>query len=984
MAENHNHRDLLILPPSVEALIESICRDQNRPPLDYSTRHRLKLQGEEQSLRILNKIAATRIRLSFAGFVNHMLDDINHQNNNNNNNNNNKNNSHSQPEPSTRQQTSPTRPPRPTPSSLLHALGELEFRKAFLILSYIGRESLENCITDAKIRSLKDLPMAKFEKTIWEDFGEKCIYDQSDRQLHRDWNSGRTHVYQCFVFPDGNLRFKGPILQSTRTHLQKTLGDDNVLLVKFAEDGSGKNFRTHAEEANALYGKFGKEGIRVGLRLYRFFVFKDGGNEEKQKDPTSSTVKCYFVRMQSGCSADEGADYILSNKTVSEARTLFMHAHMLLPNLNKYMARFSLILSKTLKLNIDLTTVSVQKIPDEYCKDANGNIMVDNEKPRILTDGTGFISRDLALLCPNNVYKGSNLENNCIQEINNLVELEDMSNAMGEAEQLSTHEPPLLIQCRLFHMGHAIKGTLLVNRKLPPRTIQVRPSMIKVEKDPSVHMQSINSLEVVTTSNKPKRGYLSKHLIALLSFGGVPNEFFMDLLRSNMADANHVYSNKRSALRASINCGEKDEYNAAEMILCGIPLDEPFLKHHLSRFAREEKKKLRGGKLYMPDCFYLMGTVDPTGHLKKNQVCIIHENSQIVGDVLVYRNPGLHFGDIHKMDATYVKELESYVGHSKYGIFFPRVGTRSVADEIAGGDFDGDTYWVSNHPQLLQYFRKGDPWIENSVPLDSSVKKPSEFSPEELEEELFRLFLKTRFQPSYAMGMSENSWMALMDRLLTLNNCTNENEKERVKKNMLKLIDIYYEALDAPKSGRKVQVPNDLIAELFPHYMEKDKSFTSTSILGLIYDEVEIWLENDMVGEIWKLPCFDVEVPPSCLEKWKTKYEEYRKDMTDALNLKDKSKSHEEAAEVNRKYKEEFYGPTLEMEGCLKSIGDIFNEALAVYNVSYEYAMLKKEVKRCGFAWKIAGSALTRLYIIKQNEKALNCDPSVVREIFRL
>lgn len=52
-------------------------------------------------------------------------------------------------------------------------------------------------------------------------------------------------------------------------------------------------------------------------------------------------------------------------------------------------------------------------------------------------------------------------------------------------------------------------------------------------------------------SNKPKRGYLSKHLIALLSFGGVPNEFFMDLLRSNMADANHVYSNKRSALRGS-------------------------------------------------------------------------------------------------------------------------------------------------------------------------------------------------------------------------------------------------------------------------------------------------------------------------------------------------------------------------------------------------------------------------------------------------
>lgn len=76
------------------------------------------------------------------------------------------------------------------------------------------------------------------------------------------------------------------------------------------------------------------------------------------------------------------------------------------------------------------------------------------------------------------------------------------------------------------------------------------------------------------------------------------------------------------------------------------------------------------------------------------------ENGQITGDVLVYRNPGLHFGDIHIMQATYVEGLESYVGHGKYAIFFPCVGPRSVADEIAGGDFDGDMYWVSKNPQV--------------------------------------------------------------------------------------------------------------------------------------------------------------------------------------------------------------------------------------------------------------------------------------------
>lgn len=68
-----------------------------------------------------------------------------------------------------------------------------------------------------------------------------------------------------------------------------------------------------------------------------------------------------------------------------------------------------------------------------------------------------------------------------------------------------------------------------------------------------------------------------------------------------------------------------DEYNAAGMILCGIPLDEPFLQHYLTRLVKAEKNNLRGGKLYLEDCFYVMGTVDPTANhcLKENQVCII-------------------------------------------------------------------------------------------------------------------------------------------------------------------------------------------------------------------------------------------------------------------------------------------------------------------------------------------------------------------------
>ncbi|KAL2321324.1 hypothetical protein Fmac_030293 [Flemingia macrophylla] len=923
MADHH-----VLLPTSVDDLISKICLSQNQSPPDADLRRQLAALGEDQALLILRQIAQTTIIKTFSAFLKYML------------------NKATSPSPSP-SRTRSHHHSLHTPQML--ALAELEFRKAFLLLSYIGRQSLENVISDVNyIRNLKDMHMAMFEKRIWEDLGKHHIYSKSDRQVYLDWDSGQTHVYQCYVSSDGNIRFKGPILQSTQRHLLRSLGDDNVLEVKFAENENGKNLRTSVEEANKLYGKFGKEGIRVGLRLYRFFValgvntaddavatlryfFKDGGKEEKKKDSTSSSVKCYFVRMQS-YSENDTADYILSNKTVSQARTLFMHAHTL-PNLDKYMARFSLILSKTIKLNIDWDTVTVQPIEDLYGKDENDTTIYHNEKPHILTDGTGFISRDLALLCPNNVFHGRKSEKEYIQEINNLVESEK---AMGEAEmKLSTHQP-----CRLYHMGCAIKGTLLVNTKLPPRTIHVRHSMIKVETDPTLsNVESINSMEKLDDmklddtladlkstcfSNKPNRTYLSKYLIALLSYGGVPNEFFMDLLGSNLEDTEHVYSNKRVALRASINYGEMDEYNAAEMILCGIPLDEPFLR----------------------------------------------ENGQITGDVLVYRNPGLHFGDIHIMHAKYVEELESYVGHSK----------------------------------------KSDPWKENSVPcnsvgLNSSVKRPSAFTAEELEEELFRLFLEARFQPRYSSNQyrsgAADSWMALMDRLLTLkSDCTKENEKEHVKENILKLIDIYYEALDAPKKGgRKViyslvvstrdhkglmpleiQVPKDLTAEMFPHYMERDKSFTSTSILGLIYDEVGKWQTRDLSRqEIKMLPCFDVKVPTSYMEKWEPLYEQYRKDMKNAV--RGNSIDKEEAAEVIRKYKEKLYDAA-KMEDSPKNISDIYYEALAVYRLSYEYAIKTSTVSRCGFAWKVAGPALTRLYNIKQNQKLMNCAPSALREIF--
>ncbi|GJX24692.1 probable RNA-dependent RNA polymerase 3 isoform X1, partial [Tanacetum coccineum] len=93
--------------------------------------------------------------------------------------------------------------------------------------------------------------------------------------------------------------------------------------------------------------------------------------------------------------------------------------------------------------------------------DENGFVVCDKDgEPLIHTDGTGFISEELAILCAKHFIeaKGSKDES---YEFVDLLKLEEESLGM---EGLS--DPPLLVQCRIFKDGYAVKGTLLVNKKI--------------------------------------------------------------------------------------------------------------------------------------------------------------------------------------------------------------------------------------------------------------------------------------------------------------------------------------------------------------------------------------------------------------------------------------------------------------------------------------------------------------------------------------
>ena len=63
---------------------------------------------------------------------------------------------------------------------------------------------------------------------------------------------------------------------------------------------------------------------------------------------------------------------------------------------------------------------------------------------------------------------------------------------------------------------------------------------------------------------------------------------------------------------------------SARMILSGIqPEDDAYLQYQLAFMTREEREGIKLGRIPIEESYYLMGTSDPTGTLKPNEVCVI-------------------------------------------------------------------------------------------------------------------------------------------------------------------------------------------------------------------------------------------------------------------------------------------------------------------------------------------------------------------------
>jgi hypothetical protein len=242
-----------------------------------------------------------------------------------------------------------------------------------------------------------------------------------------------------------------------------------------------------------------------------------------------------------------------------------------------------------------------------------------------------------------------------------------------------------------FRLGGA-KGMLVLDNSLQGRKIQLRPSQIKFE---SEHL----TLEVIRTSTYI-HGFLNRQVITILSALGVADKVFLELMDSMLLDINTIMKKPQEALRVLM--GNLDEAGTAvwlaSMVEAGfLERGDPLIVNLLNLFRvivlKDLKKK---AKIMVPKGAYLLGVMDELGVLEEGEVFVqINDTSlggkrhQIVeGQVVVFRNPCFHPGDVRVVTAVNRPELH----YLEDVVVFSSKGHRDIPSMCSGGDLDGDDY----------------------------------------------------------------------------------------------------------------------------------------------------------------------------------------------------------------------------------------------------------------------------------------------------
>ncbi|TNJ28758.1 putative RNA-directed RNA polymerase [Giardia muris] len=338
------------------------------------------------------------------------------------------------------------------------------------------------------------------------------------------------------------------------------------------------------------------------------------------------------------------------------------------------------------------------------------------------TDGCGEISKDLMHMVVDTLKRGKRFYKR------------DAKNAPDSVVF------PSAVQMRY---GSA-KGTLVMNPLLPDKTIILHKSQVKFEIPDPTETQLV--LEILRMAN-PLPGSLNREFISIIEEIGLGADNVMQMIGLEDSLSN------TSATRASFLRTRENRLNA------GVSERDPILEHYASIQLTDNFRLLKDKYSFnLPDTYTLLGTYDCLGLLEPDEVYVSYKRDIVwedlekmfpepqgedrpefiepfssdcrVGDVIIARNPCRCCGDVRRYKAVDVfrrlDRLEIPYDHQTYLalrcaytglICFPQTFTTKppIPTCLAGGDLDGDTFWVSWNELLLTGIKNTYPIMEYKV-----------------------------------------------------------------------------------------------------------------------------------------------------------------------------------------------------------------------------------------------------------------------------
>ena len=768
---------------------------------------------------------------------------------------------------------------------------------------------------------------------------------------------GKVLLYEALALKDGNVQAL-PVKIHGRTLAHERLGADNLLRVKF--EGPDMDDAAKRHQRAVLTG-----GLSLAGRAYRLYCQKDdlvwfvavGGLWQTAEAARSSladfaackSIQKFATRPALALSQTFSVDCALRSDGIVRLEVQ-KHGDL------KYD-----VLVRTLREPPE-DVLQIVEVADALARDESGQPVLDGKgEPIPMEDGCGLVSADVAARIPR------------------------VANGAQTDEAGCDGGGPLVTQVRLWYQGSLAKGTLLRCAALPPRTIVVRRTQVKVDGQPGCAAADFWAVEVCQTAERALPCRSTVQLVPLLeALGGqVAVGRLLQLAEKERQRVLELGENPDprllKALCAKSYPSEREERQGGaerepieiNMLQAGFsPRDEPNLAKGIANLMSDRIKRLRLGSFTIDESTHVMGVADPTGSLRPGTVCVVRKGEFMCAhkDVLLYRSPGQHPGDVRKVRLVPPPdELQRALGplsKRDSAIIFPTVGSRSLADEMAGGDLDGDTFSVIWDAELVQAVQCV-PALTEAASTTANHDPPALDVNELQREKHHAAKVHQQRQNRHLAGVAANEWLKVAET------------QGAGSADARSLACIYYTALDAGKSGQKVpEIARRLTTQLPPHLKDHKcgKTIVSfarkpgTTMLARLHSMEAAPSSSQSARAICELLNYESMIPPEFrpggprfqeqLEfdaTWTQLHKEYNKECSSVLAA-DKWDGYEECIERYRQKllegEDEWINPPLN--------STLLAKAAAIYCVVYKH---QKEWggDRYAFAWRVAGDYLCYL-----------------------